>query len=178
MTTPQAQAARLHFRRMGPDDVAALHAHWNDPDVRRFLWDDEVVPVETVRAVLATSDASFAQAGYGLWVLLDASGALLGFCGLRRIEGSAEVEILYSVAPARWGDGLATEAAAAVLRHAFGAVGLRRVFGGIDAPNVASRRVLEKLGMRAVEPPEGAPAGVRYLAITCDATVRPDRDAG
>jgi len=159
----EPRGGRLHFHRMGPADLAGLHAHWNEPDVRRYLWDDEAVSAETVQAVLAASDESFARAGYGLWVLRDAGGTLLGFCGLRPIDGTAEVEILYSVAPSRWGDGLATEAAAAVLRHALDEVGLPRVFGGIDAPNVASRRVLEKVGMRAAEAPAGAPAGVRYL---------------
>jgi ribosomal-protein-alanine N-acetyltransferase len=156
---------RLRYHPMGTGDVAALHVHWNAPAVRRYLWDDQEVALDTVRAVLAASDADFARAGYGLWVVTDAAGTLVGSCGLRPIEGTPEVEILYSVEPARWGSGLATEAAAAVLRHAFVELGLARVLGGTNEPNVASRRVLEKLGMRAAPAIAGTPPGVHYLAV-------------
>jgi [ribosomal protein S5]-alanine N-acetyltransferase len=150
---------------MGAGDLAALHAHWNEPSVRRYLWDDQEVALDVVRAVLAASEADFTRAGYGLWVLTDHDGALVGTCGLRPVEDSAEIEILYSVEPPRWGTGLATEAAGAVLRHAFATLGLARVLGGIDEPNVASRRVLEKLGMRPAGAVAGAAPAVRYLAL-------------
>lgn len=159
------RSPRLRYHPMAAADVAALHAHWNAPAVRRFLWDDQEVAPDTVRAVLAASDADFARAGYGLWVVTDAAGALVGSCGLRPVEGTAEIEILYSVEPAHWGSGLATEAAAAVLHQAFAELGLARVLGGTDESNVASRRVLEKLGMRAAPAIAGAAPGVHYLAV-------------
>lgn len=161
----EPESPRLRFRRATTDDVAALHVHWNAPLVRRYLWDDQEVALETVRAVVAASAADFVRAGFGLWVLSDAEGALVGTCGLRPVEGTGEVEVLYSLESARWGKGLATEAAAAVLRFAFDVLSLPRVLGGIDEPNVASRRVLEKLGMRPTPSPEGAPPGVHYLAL-------------
>jgi RimJ/RimL family protein N-acetyltransferase len=161
----EPHSPRLRYHPMRAADVAALHAHWNTPAVRRFLWDDEEVAPDTVRAVLTASDADFARAGYGLWVVTDAAGTLVGSCGLRPVEDTAEIEILYSVEPARWGAGLATEAAAAVLRHAFADLGLARVLGGTDEPNVASRRVLEKLGMHAVPTIAGTPPGVDYLVV-------------
>jgi len=163
--TAAPESTRLRFRRATADDVVALHAHWNAPLVRRYLWDDEAVALETVQAVVAASDDDFARAGFGLWVLSDRDGALAGMCGLRPVEDTGEVEILYSVEPALWGTGLATEAASAVLAHAFDVLGLERVLGGIDEPNVASGRVLEKLGMRPTPSPDGAPPGVRYLVL-------------
>ena len=56
-----------------------------------------------------------------------------------------------------------------MLRHAFATLGLARVLGGTDEPNVASRRVLEKLGMRPAGAIAGAPPAVRYLAVERDA---------
>lgn len=159
------ESARLRFRRATADDVVALHAHWNQPLVRRYLWDDEPVALETVHAVVAASEDDFARAGFGLWLLSERDRALVGVCGLRSVEDTGEIEILYSVDPARWGSGLATEAASAVLTFAFDVLGLPRVLGGIDEPNVASGRVLEKLGMRPTPSPAGAPPGVRYLAL-------------
>jgi RimJ/RimL family protein N-acetyltransferase len=150
---------------MTADDVDAVHRHWNAELVRRFLWDDQPVALETVRAVLAASSADFARAGYGMWVLRDEAPGIVGLCGLRPIDGSDDVEVLYSIEPARWGRGLATEAARAVLTCAFARLGLTRILGGVDEPNVASRRVLEKLGMRPAAQPSGGPSGVHYLAV-------------
>ncbi len=66
-------------------------------------------------------------------------------------EGS-DVEILYGIEPARWGKGLATEAAQAILIYGFEACQLPRIHAGADAPNKASFKVMEKLGMTCEGP--------------------------
>ena len=119
--------------------------------------------MRTVREVVAASRASFAEAGFGLWLLRDARG-FVGTCGLRP-AGDGEVEVLYSIEPGRWGTGLATEAARAVLEQAFAPLGLPRVLGGVDDTNHASRRILEKLGMTPHATPGDGPSGVRWLAL-------------
>jgi [ribosomal protein S5]-alanine N-acetyltransferase len=63
-----------------------------------------------------------------------------------------------------WGRGIATEAARACLRYAFLEAGLDRVVAGVDAPNAASTRVLEKLGMKPVGPLNSEP-GASYFAL-------------
>lgn len=157
-------SARLVFRPFADADAARLHRHWNDPDVRRHLWDDQPVALDTVREIVAASRASFAADRYGMWVVESADG-FAGMCGLRPTDGG-EIEVLYSIEPRHWGAGLATEAAGAVLRVAFAALDLPRVLGGVDDANHASRRVLEKLGMTPLAAPDGAPPGVEWLAIS------------
>lgn len=156
-------SSRLSYVPVTDADVARLHAHWNDPDVRRHLWDDQPVALATVGEVVAASCASFASSGYGLWSLADADG-FVGMCGLRDTDGG-EVEVLYSIEPSRWANGFASEAAASVLDHAFTALGLTRVLGGVDDANHASRRVLVKLGMTPLESSHGGAAHVGWLAI-------------
>jgi [ribosomal protein S5]-alanine N-acetyltransferase len=82
-----------------------------------------------------------------LWLLLSQPhGAFCGVCGLR--DGDREwPDLLYSLAPLSWGKGLATESAPGVLRHVFAVLKLPGVVATVDKPNVASVRVLEKLGM-------------------------------
>ena len=72
---------------------------------------------------------------------------MIGFCGLRRLDDASGVEVLYGIAPAHWGRGLATEVAFAVLRYGFEEAGLGHILGIADKENAASRRVLEKIGM-------------------------------
>jgi len=163
------RAARLRFRRPTDADLEPVLAHWNDPDVRRYLWDDAPVARETARAVLAASAADFARAGFGLWIVEVPPATFGGVCGLRPVGDTADLEVLYSLAPALWGRGLATEAARAVVAWAFAGLGLARVLGGVDAPNVASRRVLEKIGMTPLEDgPVGEGSPVSYFAVTRD----------
>ena len=61
-------------------------------------------------------------------------------------EGQGEIGFIFH--PDHQGHGYATEAARALLAHAFDAYGLHRVYGRLEPRNVASARVLEKLGMR------------------------------
>jgi RimJ/RimL family protein N-acetyltransferase len=140
---------RLVLRPCRADDVAALHALWTDRDVRRWLWDDVVIPEASARDVVRESLATFAAHGFGQWVVAEREDApLLGCAGLRPFDSGREIELLYALHPSRWGEGLATEAAHAVLEHGFRQLGLARLAARVDTPNRSSARVLERLGMR------------------------------
>jgi [ribosomal protein S5]-alanine N-acetyltransferase len=132
-------------------DAPFLARHWGDADVRRWLWDGRAPAVSDIAAILDASRSTFARSGYGLWLLRPRTGPEpWGTCGLRRLPPRDDVELIYSLDPRRWGHGYATEAAAAVLAHAFDRLRLERVFAGVDRPNVGSARVLAKLGMRSI----------------------------
>jgi RimJ/RimL family protein N-acetyltransferase len=66
----------------------------------------------------------------------------------RFLDDTPEIELLYGISMPYWGMGLATEAARAAVRYGFEEVGLDRIVGIADRENIASRRVLEKIGMR------------------------------
>jgi len=140
---------RLELRPIGAPDVDAMHALWIDPDVRRYLWDDVIISRERAAEAVAASASDFANHAYGLWsVRLRMTGALGGFCGLRSAD--AAPELLYGFLREYWGQGYATEAAAAVLDHAFRTLGLSAIDAATDAPNTASMRVLDRLAMSLV----------------------------
>lgn len=89
--------------------------------------------------------------GFGAWIFGDRdSGRFAGYGGLLRTRaaGELEVEVMYSLAPRCWGRGLATEIAAALVRVAFDGLGLEGLVSYAVPANAASRRVMEKLGMR------------------------------
>ncbi len=149
--TPTLTTDRLALRPIATDDAVALHSISNEPAVRRYLWDDEPVPEATIRDIISESSTMFADEGIGLFsVRRHGSENLIGFCGFVRLEGMEEPELAYELAPGAWGEGLATEASHVCLRHAFERANLERVIAGSDPENVASQRVIEKLGMRIV----------------------------
>ena len=131
------------------EDVDELHRLWTDPLVRRYLWDDETISPARAASEVVRGTESFRSRGFGQWTIsLSGQQAIIGFCGLRLFGEADEIELLYGLAPAYWGRGLATEAAREMLRHAFDDLGLGVVLAGADPPNGASLRVLEKLGFR------------------------------
>jgi len=158
---------RLLLRPCRAADLDALHALWTDARVRRFLWDDRAIERSVAAGVIEASRASFAERRIGQWALeLRGGGDLLGFAGLRAVDGSAEVELLYGLAPAYWGKGYAVEASRAVLAHGFERAGLARIAGRTDTPNTRSARLLERLGMRFEGEREVAGRPTLHYAIT------------
>jgi ribosomal-protein-alanine N-acetyltransferase len=133
-------------------DLPALASHYDDPDVRRYLWDDQRVGLVEVAGLLASSDESFARAGYGLWCLREVDGGpIVGTVALREVEDHpGRVEVMYSLAPSHWGRGLATWAARQAVAFGLDVVGLPEVLGGADAPNVRSEAVLRRIGMTPI----------------------------
>ena len=146
---PTLRTERLLLRPLADADVPALHRIYNNPEVRRYLWDNQSVSTDTVREVLEQSDACFAEFGAGFFVieLGDQPGKVAGFCGFRRFEGGDQPELLYGILPEYWGEGFVTEAASAVLRHGFQECDMQFVIAATDTPNQRSVRVLQRLGM-------------------------------
>lgn len=149
--TPTLETERLVLRPLDETDADALHRISNEPPVRRYLWDDEPVSKATIDGVVSRSVRMFLDECLGLFGgRLRGNEALAGFRGFVRLGSMDEVKLAYGISPGLWGRGLATEAAWACLRYAFTRTVLERVSAGADAPNIASLRVIEKLGMRPI----------------------------
>ena len=140
--------ARLSLSPMTLDDLEAVHSLWTDPGVRRFLFDDQVIPIEQTESEISDSTGRFAVNGCGLWVArLRDDPTPIGFCGYRPFHDPPQLQLLYGFFPNSWCKGLATEAARAMIRFGFEKLGLDWIDASADTPNVASFRVMEKAGM-------------------------------
>lgn len=150
------------------DDLGALHRLWTDPQVRRWLWDDQEIDRATADAAMRESMACTAARGFGHWAVTlrqrGAAAPLIGFCGVRLMEGGGEIELMYGLDPAHWGRGLISEGAAAWLAYAFAGLGRARVWARTDTPNVRSEAVMRRLGMQFVaRAPHHGLDTVRYV---------------
>ncbi len=86
--------------------------------------------------------------GLGMWMTVErASGQGVGFHLINNIQGETIIQIGYGLAKSAWGRGYATEMASALMRYAFEDLKLPRIAGMASLPNVASQRVLEKIGL-------------------------------
>ena len=140
---------RLLLRELTPDDIDALAPILADPEVMRFSLSGPETREQTA-AFITWCQEQYARSGFGLWAVVHTGdGRLIGYCGLSKweIDGVHEVEVGYRLDPHYWGQGLGTEAAQAALAYARNRLGRRRVIAIIEAANVASVRVAEKIGM-------------------------------
>lgn len=139
---------RLILRPVESVDAEALHGIFTDECVRRFLWDDEIIPFETTRDLVKRSREQFAESRHGIWGIRSTKDdSLLGFAGYWYFRTPPSLEILFGLSPTCWGHGYATEASHLLLRHGFDDLGFDRVVGSTDAENTASIKVMERLGM-------------------------------
>jgi RimJ/RimL family protein N-acetyltransferase len=146
------QTQRLRLRPFVAGDFDALFAYQSRDDVTRYLyWGAR--SREQVREALELKMAATAIRAEGDFLALAAesasSGEIVGDVVLGLVsEENRTGEIGFIVHPDHHGHGYAAEAAEPMLRIAFEELGLHRVIGNVEARNVASARVLEKLGMR------------------------------
>ncbi|TDO87919.1 GNAT family N-acetyltransferase [Enemella evansiae] len=157
MTSPAVhwprRTARLTLRPVRDEDVDALLGYRNTPDVYRWLMRTEVDPQRFRDAWLSSTADEWDHSCAAL-----AGDTLIGTGMLEVVDGTGQDEdpetkrveglLGYILDPAHAGQGYATELAADLLSLAFDDLGLRRVTSGCFADNIASRRVLEKIGMR------------------------------
>ena len=153
MARPSLRTPRLELVPLTTADLTPFHQLLVDPDVRRYLCDDRIVPREFAAAILDRSTRDFDACSYGLWQIEPGSSSpsapvagMAGFCGLRNGDLTPEPELLYGLIAAWWGRGHATEASRAVIAYAFESLGLPALAAATDPPNTASIRVLERLG--------------------------------
>lgn len=138
------------LRELDDADVVPLHTLMADPRVFDRVLDDELPSLDEVRALVPTWREEAAAEPRLAYRLAAVDGDRLVGMGTLTVESAQHRrgEIGYVLSADHWGRGLGTEVAGLLLRLAFEQVGLHRVEATTRPDHVASRRVLEKVGMR------------------------------
>jgi RimJ/RimL family protein N-acetyltransferase len=141
---------RLLLRHLEPDDLGPLYTLYRDPEIRRYYPDGTRTLEETKAELEWFTNGHPRRPELGLWATIEReSGEFLGRCGLLpwQIEGTDEVELAFMIKKERWREGLATEAARGIIKHASAGLGLRRLVCLVMPGNEASAGVAAKVGM-------------------------------
>lgn len=140
---------RLVLRPLTLDDAVDYWPLVRDPEILRHVGETPCASVDAVRELLRDKPlADYAAYGFGrLAVLTRTEGRLIGWCGLKYVPHLDEVDIGYRFLPGCWGHGYASESGAAVIADGFETLRLPRIVGLVEPTNVASVRVLQKLGL-------------------------------
>ena len=127
---------------------------FGDPEAMKYIPRGASPSLERTRASVERFMRHERENGFGLWAVeLKGSGEFIGDCGLFLVQGvGPEVEVAYHFGKQWWNHGYATEAASACLGYGFKECGLTEIIAICFPEHLASRRVMEKSGMRYVGP--------------------------
>lgn len=137
---------RLVLRSWRPDDLPTFADLNADPEVMRYLGD--ALSTEQATGLADGIQERFLQRGFGMLpVERRSDGAFLGICGINYTPWYPDEEIGWRFAREHWGQGYATESAAAWMQWAFIELGVSRLISVTDLPNERSIAVMKRLGM-------------------------------
>jgi RimJ/RimL family protein N-acetyltransferase len=144
------ETKRLLLRRLVLDDLDALFEFYSDPDVIKYIPDAPRTYEETREELewFLNGHPKFPE--LGLWATIyKETGQFIGRCGLLpwTIDEQHEVEVAFALSKEHWGQGLATEAAGALVQYGFEHLQLSRLICLIDHDNKGSINVATKIGM-------------------------------
>jgi RimJ/RimL family protein N-acetyltransferase len=145
------ETERLILRRFRDSDLASFMAYRNDPEIARYQSWESITRRDAVKFIAEQSRRRPGVAGkwFQFAVELKKDGMLAGDCALLQLKWAPRTaEIGYTFARAYHGNGLATEAARAVVDYAFDSLSLNRVIATCDCRNQRSIALMERLPMR------------------------------
>ncbi|MFO8009112.1 MAG: GNAT family N-acetyltransferase [Candidatus Brocadiia bacterium] len=147
----QLTTKRLILRDVTEDDWRAVHEYAADPEVTRYLPFGPNTEEQTRQFIQRTIQAQQddPRRKFELGIVLPRTGELIGGCRVSLEDaGNRSGSIGYILHRDHWGRGIMTEAASELLRFGFSELDMHRIWATCDELNVASARVLEKIGMK------------------------------
>jgi len=146
------ETERLILRRFQAEDLDHIYKLDNDPEVMRYINAGIPTPREVIAEQIFPGFVEYDDnyPGFGFWVVEEKeAGQFLGWISLRPMGSEPdEVTLGFRLRKVSWGRGIAAEGAQALIKKGFTEMGVRRVVATTYEKNLASQRVLEKLGMQ------------------------------
>lgn len=144
------ETSRLILRQFTIDDAMGVYEFGSNKTVQKYTGNKLLESLEEARDLIKNVFLEdYKKYGYGRFaVIYKPDNKLIGFAGLKYIPEMDVTDIGYRFLPEYWNKGIATEASTAVLSYGFEALHVKRIVGIALPENVASCKVLEKIGLR------------------------------
>ena len=145
------ETPRLILRRFTEEDAALLLQLNSDPEVLKYLHEPVLQTVKRAGEIIRDIILPQYNLNLGRWAIhKKEDGQFIGWCGLKHRADLDEIDLGYRFIKTAWGNGYASEAAWHTLNHGFNTLHLKIITGRAHIENIASLKVLEKIGMRFV----------------------------
>lgn len=163
---PVLETARLRLRWLIPADAPFILALTTQPTWLANIGDRGVRDLATAEGYIQNGPrASYAARGYGLWCIIRKEDDVpVGICGVIKRDTMEHPELAYAVLERFHGMGYGAEAALATAHYAKSELGLPTLSAIVNPGNVASIKILERVGMRYIGPIQmpGDPAPISH----------------
>lgn len=142
------------LREIIPDDAEGMYELDSDPQVHRYLGNKTIDSRDKAMDVIRMVRKQYHENGIGRWAMVEKrTGAFIGWTGLKLVKETTNNHINYHDLGYRlirkyWGQGFASEGANASLAYGFSELKLNEIFAAAHTENLASNRILQKLGFR------------------------------
>lgn len=146
---------RLILRAFRFEDKQGLFELDSDPKVHKYLGNHPISEINECVSDIKQVRQQYKDNGLGRWIILDKNtGDLIGWSGLKLEKHIREFhyyDLGYRIKPKYWGKGIATESAIASLKYGFKQMNLEKICAAAHKENIASNKVLEKVGFAIKE---------------------------
>lgn len=154
--------ARIGFSKWSKNDFQLAELLWGNPDVTRYICASGKFTMEDISVRLEKEIYNEKAYHVQYWPIFTlSSNELIGCCGLRPYRKN-EYEIGIHLLPQFWGKGYAMEAASAAINYAFSVLNADALFAGHNPHNIASAKVLHKLGFSYIGDEFYEPTGLYH----------------
>ena len=142
------ETPRMLLRRFTEADAALIFQLNSDPEVLKYLHEPILKDEDHAREIIKNIILPQYENDLGRWAMhIKDTNEFIGWCGLKHRPEINEIDLGYRLKQSAWGKAYATEAATATLDHAFNNLQLPVITGRAHIENIASIKVLEKIGM-------------------------------
>ena len=145
---PKLQTERLRLRMFEPTDLDAAYFLFKDREVQKYLSPTNQRSREQMAVTLQKLVGRWKERGFGIWCVTELENSrMIGYCGFQCFDKTPELELVFAFSKSFWGNGFATESAKACLKYGFENLGIEKIYAATHPENIASQKVLEKIGM-------------------------------
>jgi len=145
------ETPRLLLRQFTIEDAPLILALNSDPEVVKYVHEPTLRTEEDAKNILLNNILPQYKKDLGRWAIhIKDNKEFIGWCGLKYRPELDEIDLGYRLSQKAWGKGLATEAAKHTLDHGFKTLTLGLITGRAHIENIASIKVLEKIGMNFI----------------------------
>ena len=145
------ETPRLILRRFTEADAPLILQLNSDPDVVKYVHEPVLQTEEEAREIIVSIILPQYELNLGRWAMhTKADNEFIGWCGLKYLPKKDEIDLGYRLYKKCWGKGYATEAATHALEYGFNALKIPLITGKAHVDNIASLKILEKIGMKFI----------------------------
>ncbi|GJM31187.1 MAG: N-acetyltransferase [Saprospiraceae bacterium] len=147
---------RLILREIVENDTEGIYELDSDPEVHKYLGNNPIQNREQSKDIIKYIRKQYEENGIGRWAIIDKiTNEFIGWTGLKYEQNVREnfdyYDLGYRIKRQYWGKGIATETALEALKYGFTTLNLPEIYAGAHVDNIASNKVLKKVGLRFIE---------------------------